>query len=421
MPPSRRLQSTNAELRKRKPPSKNRQRKHSLKSPAWPLPTTLLGGLRIEEFLRRHWQKKPLLVRQAFPDFKPFLTADELAGLACSDEVNSRLVIERGGVRPWQVTHGPLSAKDFKSLPRSHWTLLVTDVDKIVRPAADLLQHFNFIPSWRIDDLMISYAVNQGSVGPHLDSYDVFLLQAYGRRRWRISNKHYDQDDFIPGLDLRILDGFSTTHEWLLEPGDILYLPPGVAHHGIAEGECMSYSIGFRAPSHRELLADFGEYIANQIEESKRFGDRDLKPQTNTGEIGLAARQKVRKIVRAITRDDAAIDDWLGHYLTETGPWGAPTPPKRALTCKQFSARWARHRTLRRSDRCRFAHIASDSGTTLFVDGEAFATPSSLRKEVALVSGERQFDHKVLALARHKRHFMELLCTLYNKGYLEFE
>jgi 50S ribosomal protein L16 3-hydroxylase len=385
-----------------------------------PSPATLLGGIGIESFLSRYWQRRPLLIRQAIAGFTPILSADELAGLACEEEVNSRLIVEKGGKHPWQVTHGPLSARDFKRLPPTNWTLLVTDVDKLVPAAAELRARFDFIPQWRVDDLMISYAADKGSVGPHVDSYDVFLLQAEGRRRWQLSDRRYGNDDFIPNLDLRILADFEVSDEWVLEPGDMLYLPPGVAHYGVADGNCMTYSIGFRAPSDRELLTAYAEFAASQLPADQRYTDPGLKAQAQTGEIGGSARRQVRSIIRSLADDPALIDDWLGRFLTETGPWGAPRPPRRALDATEFSARWARRRKLWRSDRCRFAHINHGRRSTLYIDGQAFALPVATAFAAALISGQRRFDHDTLGAERRRRGFVELLCLLYNHGYLEF-
>jgi len=194
----------------------------------------LLGGLTPERFLAEYWQKRPLLVRQAIPGFKSPLSADELAGLACEPEVESRLILEKGGSRPWQLEHGPFEEERFATLPESHWTLLVQRVNHWVPAVADLLDHFAFLPSWRLDDIMISYAADQGSVGPHTDQYDVFLLQGAGRRRWQIDASVTDESPLLDHPDLRILAQFHATDEWVLEPGDLLYLPPGLAHYGVA-------------------------------------------------------------------------------------------------------------------------------------------------------------------------------------------
>ncbi|HPQ96555.1 MAG TPA: cupin domain-containing protein, partial [Thiolinea sp.] len=226
-------------------------------------PLTRLGELAVEDFLRDYWQQQPLLVRQAFPGFELPLSADELAGLAC-DTDTARLVLERGGRHPWELRSGPIAEDAFAGLPETHWTLLVNDCEKMVPELQAIVQPFRFIPDWRIDDLMISYAAPGGSVGPHVDAYDVFLLQAQGRRRWQISSQPCTPDNFIPDLDLRVMQAFSPEQEWVLEPGDLLYLPPGVPHYGVAMGECMTCSIGFRAPSQAELLERLLGHLVEQ-------------------------------------------------------------------------------------------------------------------------------------------------------------
>ena len=186
---------------------------------------TPLGQHTPAGFLQHYWQQKPLLIRQALAnDALPTLSPDELAGLACETDIESRLILEKDGPHPWQLENGPFDAERFASLPESHWTLLVQDVDKFVPQVAELLQWFRFVPDWRIDDVMISYAIDQGSVGPHVDNYDVFLLQIHGRRRWRISTQPIADDNFIPDIPLNILQQFDAEQEWLLEPGDMLYL-----------------------------------------------------------------------------------------------------------------------------------------------------------------------------------------------------
>lgn len=213
----------------------------------------LLGGLSAAQFLREYWQKQPLLIRKAMPHWRDPLSPEELAGLACEPGVEARLVLQRAGVGPWSVRHGPFSEADFLTLPETHWTLLVQDAEKQA-PAllGDFLEPFRFIPDWRCDDLMISYAPTDGSVGPHWDQYDVFLLQGKGRRRWQISTQPLQPDNLLPDTELRILCDFTPEQEWLLEPGDMLYLPPRVAHHGVAVEPCLTYSIGWRAPAYRE-------------------------------------------------------------------------------------------------------------------------------------------------------------------------
>ncbi len=223
---------------------------------------TLLGGLSEEQFLREHWQKKPLLVRGAMPGFRDPVDPDELAGLACEDGVESRIVRERGGAHPWEVTYGPHEERVFHALPDRGWTLLVQEVNRWVEDAALLLDRFGFLPSVRVDDVMVSFAAPGGSVGPHLDSYDVFLVQGHGQRRWRWGSRPARDVRFREGLELRILERPRFDRDEVLGPGDMLYLPPGFAHHGVAVTPCLTYSIGFRAPNQGEMWKDFAARAA---------------------------------------------------------------------------------------------------------------------------------------------------------------
>ena len=275
---------------------------------------THLGDLPVEVFLQDYWQQKPLLVRQAFPKFQSPLSPDELAGLAC-DTDTARLVLEKGGKTPWEVRHGPLRKKDFAKLPSSHWTLLVNDIEKLLPEFSEIIEPFRFIPDWRIDDLMISYAVDAGSVGPHVDAYDVFLLQAYGQRRWQISTAACTEDNFIPDLDLRIMQHFSAEQEWVLEPGDMLYLPPDLPHYGVAVGECMTYSIGFRAPSRADLLEDLLGYVLEQPAMQERFRDPKRVLQAEPSQLSDADLERLTDFVMDALPNRAAIQAWLKETL----------------------------------------------------------------------------------------------------------
>ena len=229
-----------------------------------------LGGLSVDEFLRDHWQRKPLLVRAALPDLQPPCDAAALIELAGQDDVQSRLVTAFRG--RWQLDHGPFEAGGVPPLSHRRWTLLVQGVNLHLDAAEALLSRFRFIPDARLDDLMISLASDQGGVGPHVDSYDVFLVQLWGRRRWRIAPPGNDQ--LRTGLPLKILERFNPTDDWVLEPGDMLYLPPGWAHDGTALGPCMTGSIGFRAPSRHEFLREFLTDAAESIQgRDPRFAD----------------------------------------------------------------------------------------------------------------------------------------------------
>ena len=282
-----------------------------------PMKTLPLGDLSLETFLSEYWQKKPLLIRQALPKIKPPIAGDELAGLACEEEVESRLIIQDAVSDQWELTHGPFADATFSALPTTHWTLLVQAVDHWVPAAAEFLSQFYFIPSWRVDDLMISYSGDKGGVGPHYDNYDVFLVQVSGRRQWEVGGVYDESSPRRPDTPVKILTEWEPEHRWILEPGDLLYVPPRVGHSGIAVGEdCMTCSVGFRAPSHRDILLDFPEYIGEELTEEVRYADPDLVPQANPGQITSEAVKKVQKILTQYVEDQDSLAQWFGRYMT---------------------------------------------------------------------------------------------------------
>ena len=247
-------------------------------------------GMSPAQFLRDYWQKRPLLIRQAFPDFVSPIEPNDLAGLAMEETALSRLIIHDEARDRWKVKTGPLTEKDFASTPDKNWTLLVQDVDKWDADVAALLDDFRFLPSWRMDDIMISYAEPGGGVGAHVDQYDVFLLQGLGQRHWAIDSNPDAPKDFRPDVELKQLQVFEPDHEWLLEAGDMLYLPPGVPHDGVAfGGPCLTISLGMRAPSQAELTGDLADYLAERLPDELRYTDPDLAPAKSAGEIDRAA------------------------------------------------------------------------------------------------------------------------------------
>ena len=297
-------------------------------------PLTLLGEITVEAFLKEYWHKKPLLIRGAIPNFEGFLTPNELAGLACEEDVQSRLISFQK--KQWKLEQGPFSEKRFSKLPERDWTLLVQSVNHHLQEGVDLLQQFNFIPHARLDDLMVSYAPDGGGVGPHFDSYDVFLLQGCGQRLWRIS----EQEDLslVEGAPLRILQNFNVEKEWTLSAGDMLYLPPHVAHWGIAIGDCMTYSIGFRAPSAEELSGEFLNYLQMNRELSGRYSDPDLALQSHPSEINADMVKKVGAILDSLKWNEGDVTSFLGQYLSEPKAHIVfDRPPK--ITLQAFSKR----------------------------------------------------------------------------------
>ncbi|MEE8379951.1 MAG: cupin domain-containing protein, partial [Gammaproteobacteria bacterium] len=381
----------------------------------------LLCGLTSEIFLADYWQKKPLLIRNAIADFKSPIDPDELAGLACEDEVESRLILERDGPHPWALEHGPFAEERFTELLESHWTLLVQECNKYVPELADLMDRFDFIPSWRVDDVMVSYAPDQGTVGPHTDQYDVFLLQGLGKRRWQISAAPVDEKNRLPDLDLNIMRDFQATEEWILEPGDMLYLPPGLAHHGVAMGDCMTLSIGFRAPAHADILTGFTDSVASKLGDSLRYSDPDLSLQQHSGEISSESLLKVREIIRSTTSDNnSAIDSWFGRFVTESKSGELAIEPEQTLTPEQFLSLFQEHTMLERSDVSRFAFITEDDANILFIDGREYPLTNELSFAAPLLCDQRQHIYANLTDKLAQSDFTSLLTELYNSGYVIF-
>ena len=293
---------------------------------------TLLGGLTPQEFLRDYWQKKPLLVRNAIPGFQGLLSRDELIDLASDENVQSRLVCQKQ--KKWSLKHGPLETQDFSGLPKNQWTLLVQEVNHFLPSARDLLLKFNFIPYARLDDLMVSYAPKGGGIGPHFDSYDVFLLQGQGSRRWQVSTQPDKRE--LNDVPLKILQNFDPEQEWLLESGDMLYLPPNYAHNGVAVNDCMTYSIGFRAPSHHELVTQFLVYLQDYLEIEGWYTDPKLRLQSEPANISPSMLHQTQKILKKIKWERTDIENFLGIYLTEPKTHVFFNPPEHPLSIQKF-------------------------------------------------------------------------------------
>ncbi len=294
--------------------------------------TTQLGGLSVEEFLRDYWQKKPLLIRQAIPGFGGLLSPEQLMQLACDPDAQARAVVHRRN--KWELYHAPFEAEDFEGMEKQKWTVLVQGVNHYLASGADLLKQFTFVPHARLDDLMVSYAPKGGGVGPHFDSYDVFLLQGHGHRRWQISQQK--DRTLIEGAPLRILKDFQVEQEWVLEPGDMLYLPPHCAHNGIAEDDCMTYSIGFRTPAYQELAEQFMVYMQDHVSVEGMYADPDLKAQKHPSEISRDMLQQVENAVNKVRWNEHAIADFLGCYLSEPKPHIFFEPPARPINETRF-------------------------------------------------------------------------------------
>jgi 50S ribosomal protein L16 3-hydroxylase len=366
------------------------------------------GGLDREAFMRDHWQRKPLLVRQAFPGFADPLAPRDVLALANSAEASSRLVRQRGAA--WSLEQGPFPISRFKQLPRRGWTVLVQDTNHFSRRADELLSRFDFIPHARIDDVMVSYAVPGGSVGPHVDSYDVFLLQGHGRRRWQISAQK--DHAFIPGLDLKILESFTPEEEWVLEAGDMLYLPPGVAHYGVAETECLTWSIGFRAPTDGELVSAFLDFMRDRLEPQGQYRDPGETPAEHPAEIPPVLTGHIAKTLEAIRWTPADLREFTGAYLSEPKSHVFFTPPRKPLTRRQFAERAARSGVALDS-RSRLLF----SGTLFFLNGECIDVPSAARVALRKFADRRRAPPPVDA----PEAFWDTVHEWYLEGFVQLE
>lgn len=279
-------------------------------------PLAALGGLSPRRFLTEYWQKKPLLVRGAFPEAASVVSPDDVKRLAQRDDLVSRLILQDGGEYPWELRHGPLSPRDVRTL-RGKWAILVQAIETVVPEAKALLDPLAFLPRWRFDDVMVSLAPDGAGVGAHIDHYDVFLVQGHGQRRWRIGHAPVDDDAVQDGLDVAVLERFDWTHEYVLNPGDALYLPPRIAHEGVALGECITISLGFRAPSAADLVGGWLEEVLLDLPESRFYEDPDLTPTDRPGELAPEAVERARRLLLDLVDHPEGFANWLGRHLTE--------------------------------------------------------------------------------------------------------
>ncbi len=338
-------------------------------------------GMPPSRFLTRYWQKHPLLVRGALAGWQVPITPEDLAGLACEETALARIVLRERKRASWTLQPGPYSEATFTNLPERDWTLLVQDVDKWDAEVAGLLDFVRFLPTWRIDDVMVSYATDGGGVGPHIDQYDVFLVQGIGKRRWSISTERNAPRELRSGTDLKLLAEFTPTHDFVLEPGDILYLPPDIPHDGVAEGTCMTFSIGMRAPAESELLLDLAEHLAEQLPDTRRYSDPALRPARAPGLIDSAALARVRAqlgpFAQRIKAGELAL--WFGCMITRyrsAAPIAGDSPP---ASLEQVRTMLLSGRAVLRHPFARFAWIEHGAaGASLFAAGHIVHCPRAL-------------------------------------------
>jgi 50S ribosomal protein L16 3-hydroxylase len=346
-------------------------------------PLTHLGTVPVASFMRRHWQRRPLLVRNALPDFVAPVDESVLFQLAGRSDVEARLVTSFAG---WRMLRGPIVRRQIPKLSKPRWTLLVQGVDQHDDRASEFLARFRFVSDARLDDLMMSYASDGGGVGPHIDDYDVFLLQARGRRRWRIGKG--DARDVVPGLPLKILRRFKVEQDWVLEPGDLLYLPPGIAHEGTAVGDgCLTCSIGFRAPAWSELLEPWLDVLARRPPRAGRYADPGMQPTRKPAHLPNAF---VESTFRALTRPPptrAEARALLLTFLTEPKPNITFTRPRAALSARDLRSRACRG-GLRLDRRTRMLY----SGSSIAINGELLQDKSKDPALMHLLADRRSLE-----------------------------
>lgn len=377
-----------------------------------------LGGLTCQEFLDKHWQKAPLFIPDAFPEWVDLLSPDELAGFALEDVVESRIIREISPTT-WELHHGPFDEATFQQLPETQWTLLIQALDHYIPELAKLLDQFNFLPQWRIDDLMMSYAVPGGSVGPHYDYYDVFLIQISGQRRWQIGQPCDDQTRIIPDLPIRVLEDFHARGAWVVNPGDVLYLPPGIAHHGVAlDDQCMTLSVGFRAPAWSEVISEYSHAIANELGGQDRYQDQDLMARQGARHhAGLLSDRDIDRFqqhLSALLDNRDQLTRWLGSYLSLPKYEQLPLQ-----TCDMSHDMLVElleaDKLFQRDENSRFIWTGAQPNA-LYVNGEPIPYPDTAAPLAELVTTKRQFSGLELQALLTQPESAEWLLSLVQCG-----
>lgn len=386
-------------------------------------------GMSAASFFKRHWQKKPLLVRQALPGFSGFLSPDELAGLALEPSVKSRLVRQGRGRHDFRLTHGPFNAEIFGALPDKQWTVLVSGVNQLLPEASAMLDEFAFLPAWRLDDLMVSYATDQGGVGPHTDNYDVFLIQGAGRRQWQIA-QNYDPR-LVPDLDIKVLRNFVAEETYILEPGDMLYLPPGVAHHGVSLGPSISYSVGFRSKEVRDLMGSLLDLPEPSMRTAGFYEDPDLQQLPHPLLVDGEAVRRLRKMAMERLGDDELMGRWLAAAVTRDAPpyqWfpgsfedevGKVKDHKRELLLKAL----AKYEVVWRPDEVRLAISEGGDVDYLFIGGEEMRMNKQVSRALKACLARRTLNTKAVLKAlpgqgQARREVLSVLVVLKQRGAL---
>lgn len=384
---------------------------------------TLLGGLSAEQFLAEYWQQKPLLIRGALPHFESPVTPDDLAGLSLEDDVESRIIIEQRDDKSWILEQGPFTEETFTQLDGLNWTLLVQQLDAWAPEIQELKRKFRFIPDWRVDDVMASYAPKGGSVGPHFDFYDVFLVQAFGERKWKLGQWCDSHTQTRADTQLSILNNFDTNEEWVLQPGDILYVPPKLAHFGVAENDCITLSVGFRAPQKLELLSSFTDYLSEHECATKNsfFSDSKRKPQGDPASIEKQDRDALKKLLLSSIENDQAFDRWLGTYLSEPKNTAVLIPGEEDIDAHLVSEQIHQADAIYKSEGSRFLYIEQENSALFFTDGSSTELDLTDLTFIQYLCSEDEYDAQTLLTFCNKVETKELIAMLLKNGSIQIE
>lgn len=378
-----------------------------------------------ELFLAKYWQKKPFIFRKAISPFALSLTADELAGLALEDDIESRIVIFNAKKNTWQLKRGPFDEQDFARLPATHWTLLVQGVDRVIPEINQLLDYFKFIPQWRVDDIMISFAVSGGSVGPHYDNYDVFLFQAQGQRKWSLTTQHCVETNYLENTDLRIMKDFLVEEDYVLEEGDILYLPAHVGHYGVAlTDNCMTYSIGYRSYPLQELWESLGENLIYKQLGAELYNDPHWQSNTNSAEIPDDAWREAKKLLAKVLDDEEFIQNWFASFMTSLDSSAEQLfflSEEKKITKEKFKKKINTFTGFRHNLVTRWAYFVEKKTTTLslYINGKQWPVNNISDDLIKILASQREIGSDELAVYLNTPDVIDFLYQLWHSNCIE--
>ncbi|MBD1583234.1 cupin domain-containing protein [Pseudoalteromonas sp. S16_S37] len=371
-----------------------------------------INDLTTDQFLSNYWQKKPLLIKGGFQNFVDPIEPEELAGLAMEETIESRLITNHND--DWQAYHGPF--EDFSRLTDTNSTLLVQAVDHWHPDAAQLIEPFRFIPNWRIDDLMISYSTPGGGVGPHLDQYDVFIIQGQGKRHWRVGMPDPSLKQFAQNKSLLQVEQFEALIDAVLEPGDILYIPPGCPHEGYAVENALNYSVGFRAPDQKDLISNFADYLIDHELGNKRYSDPNLFKPDSVGLISEDEIDTVQKLMKDLLEDRSTFKHWFGTMISQPKHDMDLAPLDEPLHCEELVEYLASAETVVRAGGVRSVYQITPEQILLSINGETYRLPLTSLAGVKLLTDENSFTVSQIKNALNCVEFMKTFTKLISEG-----